>query len=205
MRAHISGGLPGPTLIPVRVSIIPGFRRGCNDTLLNGVLSPQLGDKNHGLASCNTQTSHRTRWRYLGFKIISKGEPPSADGFEAQPAATSGDSTSPRHRGLERHSDDALGMYSHMPRTDSIFMMSIARAYRAFNERLTCGSIGRRKSSTAIKSMSTFRRTVWVAVARALVYQNRSLWDGMLHCRFLTKHHCFHMSFRAMAAQFACG
>ncbi|KAK1453666.1 hypothetical protein CMEL01_05325 [Colletotrichum melonis] len=50
-------------------------------------------------------------------------------------------------------------MDSHMPQADAILMMSIARASRAFSERLTCGSIGRCKSSTAIKSMSTFRRT----------------------------------------------
>ncbi|KAK1538123.1 hypothetical protein CPAR01_08236 [Colletotrichum paranaense] len=50
-------------------------------------------------------------------------------------------------------------MDSHMPQADAIFMMSTARAFRGFNERLTCGSIGRCKSSTATKSMSTFRRT----------------------------------------------
>ncbi|KXH38175.1 hypothetical protein CSIM01_10490 [Colletotrichum simmondsii] len=97
-------------------------------------------------------------------------------------------------RGIEargRHNDDALGMDNHMPQADAILMMLIARASRTFNERLTCGSIGRCKSSTAIKLISTLRRTSLDGRRKGVVLSEQISPRRDVALQVLTKHHCF--------------
>ncbi|KXH68163.1 hypothetical protein CSAL01_02084 [Colletotrichum salicis] len=96
-EAHISGGFPAPTLIPVRVSIIPGFRHGRNDTLPKrpSVASARGWVSRPGVVQLTNNSPYKTDDTSAS-QASAKGGLRRLMAMKYSPAATS-DGSRPRH------------------------------------------------------------------------------------------------------------